>query len=44
MTRDMIACLSRMGAKGTLTRMIGNKILQHLVTGTKIALKRIDPT
>ena len=44
MIKDMIACLSRMGAKGTLTRTIGNKILQYLVAGTKIALKRIDPT
>lgn len=41
---DKTACFSSIGAKGTVTKMIGSRILHHLVAGTKISLKRIDPT
>jgi len=43
MTREAMGCFSRIGAKGTVTRMIGRRMLQALVAGTTISLKRMEP-
>jgi hypothetical protein len=43
MTSEAMGCCSRIGAKGTVTRTIGSKMLQILVEGTRISLKRIEP-